>query len=125
MSRSVTIAFSPLRAEEGPGEAGAAETLVIFVASDLKPAPAAAALLGPAVDLVAAGAEAARFKGKNRTAMEFLAPAGLRHRRLIVVGIDAKPATTVAGGAETAPAGKTYQAWMMGELDAVDRALPK
>jgi zinc/manganese transport system substrate-binding protein len=26
---------------------------------------------------------------------------------------------------ETEPAGKTYQVWMMGELDAIDRALPK
>jgi zinc/manganese transport system substrate-binding protein len=26
---------------------------------------------------------------------------------------------------ETEPAGKTYQVWMMSELDAIDRALPK
>ena len=26
---------------------------------------------------------------------------------------------------ETEPAGKTYQGWMMGEIDAIDRALPK
>ena len=31
----------------------------------------------------------------------------------------------VVGATETEPAGKTYQAWMMSELDAVDRALPK
>ena len=31
----------------------------------------------------------------------------------------------VVGATETEPAGKKYQAWMMGELDAVDRALPK
>ena len=31
----------------------------------------------------------------------------------------------VVGATETEPAGKTYQAWMMGELDAVDQALPK
>lgn len=30
----------------------------------------------------------------------------------------------VVGASETEPPGKTYQAWMMGELDAVDRALP-
>jgi zinc/manganese transport system substrate-binding protein len=30
----------------------------------------------------------------------------------------------VVGAAETEPPGKTYQAWMMGELDALDRALP-
>ena len=31
----------------------------------------------------------------------------------------------VVGATETEPAGKRYQAWMLGELDAVDRALPK
>jgi len=31
----------------------------------------------------------------------------------------------VVGATETAPAGKSYQAWMMSELDAVDRALAK
>ena len=30
----------------------------------------------------------------------------------------------VVGATETEPPGKTYQAWMMGTLDAVDRALP-
>ncbi len=31
----------------------------------------------------------------------------------------------VVGASETEPPGKTYQQWMAGELDAVDRALPK
>lgn len=31
----------------------------------------------------------------------------------------------VVGATETAPAGQSYQAWMLNELDAVDRALPK
>ncbi len=31
----------------------------------------------------------------------------------------------VVGATETEPTGKGYQAWMMGELDAIDRALPK
>ncbi len=31
----------------------------------------------------------------------------------------------VMGATETEPPGKTYQAWMMSELDAVDQALPK
>jgi hypothetical protein len=29
------------------------------------------------------------------------------------------------GATETEPPGKTYQAWMLSELDAVDRALPE
>jgi zinc/manganese transport system substrate-binding protein len=32
---------------------------------------------------------------------------------------------SVVGATETEPAGKNYQAWMLSELDAVDRALPK
>ena len=31
----------------------------------------------------------------------------------------------VVGTTETEPVGKGYQAWMLGELDAIDRALPK
>ena len=31
----------------------------------------------------------------------------------------------VVGATETEPAGRTYQAWMLGELDALDRALPR
>lgn len=31
----------------------------------------------------------------------------------------------VVGAEETEPPGKTYQAWMASELDAVDKALPK
>lgn len=31
----------------------------------------------------------------------------------------------VVGATETEPAGKTWQAWMLGELDAVDRAIPR
>ncbi len=31
----------------------------------------------------------------------------------------------VVGATETEPPGKTYQAWMMSELDAIDQALPK
>jgi zinc/manganese transport system substrate-binding protein len=30
----------------------------------------------------------------------------------------------VVGATETEPAGQDYQAWMLGELDAIDRALP-
>jgi len=31
----------------------------------------------------------------------------------------------VVGASETEPPGKNYQSWMISELDAVDRALPK
>jgi zinc/manganese transport system substrate-binding protein len=31
----------------------------------------------------------------------------------------------VVGATETEPTGTNYQAWILGELDAVDRAVPK
>lgn len=40
-------------------------------------------------------------------------------------GIAKAAGVPVVGATETEPPGKTYQAWMMSELDAVDRALPK
>jgi zinc/manganese transport system substrate-binding protein len=40
-------------------------------------------------------------------------------------GIAEKSGIPVVGATETEPAGKDYQAWMMSELDAVDRALRK
>lgn len=36
-----------------------------------------------------------------------------------------KSHVAVVGATETQPPGKSYQAWMLSELDAVDRALPK
>jgi zinc/manganese transport system substrate-binding protein len=39
--------------------------------------------------------------------------------------IAAASGVPVVGATETEPAGKDYQAWMMSELDAVERALPK
>jgi zinc/manganese transport system substrate-binding protein len=32
---------------------------------------------------------------------------------------------SVVGATETEPTGTNYQAWILGELDAVDRAIPK
>ncbi len=47
-------------------------------------------------------------------------PVAARMRRIAIAAHVPVVAVT-----ETEPAGKTYQAWMLGELDAVDRALPK
>jgi zinc/manganese transport system substrate-binding protein len=44
---------------------------------------------------------------------------------LRMVGIAKASHVPVVGATETEPPGKTYQAWMMSELEAVDRALAK
>ncbi len=96
MSEFVRIDFQSLDALK-PGtpphasEAGrpARDTLVVFVAGDLKPAAAAAALLGPAAGLIGRTAPVAGFKGKPRSALEILSPAGLAVDRLLVVGTEA------------------------------------
>ena len=71
----------------GKVEAG---DLVVFVGEDLKPTPAVAKQLGAkAVDLIAKAAAAENFKGKAKSAMSIVRPAGLsgrpadrgRHRR--------------------------------------------
>jgi len=43
--------------------------------------------------------------------------------RMLKIGKEAE--VPVVGASETEPPGKNYQSWMMTELDAVDRALPK
>jgi leucyl aminopeptidase len=88
MSGAVKIAFGSLSAPKG----GA---LVLFVGADMKPAPALTAQFGDLEPLIRAAAEAANFKGAQRTALDILAPSGLDASRLVVVG--------VASGKENAP----------------------
>ncbi|MBB4039519.1 leucyl aminopeptidase [Microvirga flocculans] len=62
--------------------------LIVFVGDNLKPTPAVAKLLGPkTVDLVAKAASAEAFKGKAKTALSIVVPAGLSVDRLIVIGL--------------------------------------
>ena len=42
-------------------------------------------------------------------------------KRLVGIAKDAK--VPVVGVTETEPSGKTYQSWMLGQLDALDHAL--
>jgi zinc/manganese transport system substrate-binding protein len=42
-----------------------------------------------------------------------------------MVGLAKAAKIPIVGASETEPPGKTYQAWMASELDAVDKALPK
>ena len=63
-------------------------TLVVLVGPDLKPSPAAEAVLGAAAGSIERAAAAAAFKGKPRSTVEILAPAGLNADRLLVAGVD-------------------------------------
>ncbi len=60
--------------------------LVVFCDDALKLGPATRGLLGPAAGLVARAAAADRFKGKNGTTLDLVAPGNLKVSRLIVVG---------------------------------------
>ncbi len=61
--------------------------LVVFCEEGLKWGGAARKLLEPSGDLVARAAAAERFKGKNGSALDIVAPAGLDVSRLVVVGV--------------------------------------
>src|SRR6202789_4539914 len=80
MSGSVKIAFGSLSAPKG-------SALVVFVAADMKPAPAVTAQFGDPEPLIRAAAKASNFRAAQRTALDILAPAGLDASRLVVVGI--------------------------------------
>src|SRR5205807_7660823 len=60
--------------------------LVMFCGEGLKFGAAAQAILRPCGDLVTRAATAARFKGKNGSTLDILAPAGLAVPRLVIVG---------------------------------------
>src|SRR5262249_5324483 len=60
--------------------------LVVFCDEGLNFGPTARRILAPSGDLVTRAAEAEHFKGKNGSALDILAPAGLDIARLIVVG---------------------------------------
>jgi leucyl aminopeptidase len=61
--------------------------LVVFCDETLKFGPATRRVLAAAPDLVARAASAARFKGKNGSTLDIIAPAGLEASRLVVVGV--------------------------------------
>ncbi|HEX4766019.1 MAG TPA: leucyl aminopeptidase [Lichenihabitans sp.] len=96
MADFVTVDFLPLTMVRSSlaESAGASEprTLVVFVGEDLKPSAAAEAVLGPVTASLQKAAAATGFKGKPKTAMEILAPAGIEADRLVVVGVDGEAA---------------------------------
>lgn len=79
MSDSVKVGFVPLAtAPKG--------VLVLFTDESLKFGSGAAKILGGAADTVKRAAAAGRFKGKSGSALDILAPAGLKVDRLVVAG---------------------------------------
>ncbi len=88
MSEAIKIAFAPIAAPK-------AGTLVVFVGADLKPGARTAALLGQTAAGIASAAETIGFRGKEKTALDLLQPAGLAAARLLVIGVapgkDGKP----------------------------------
>jgi leucyl aminopeptidase len=76
-----------LKLEFVPLGAAPKGVLVVFCEEGLKYGSAARRALAPTGDLIARAAAADHFKGKNGSALEMLAPAGLELARLVVVGV--------------------------------------
>src|SRR5580765_4689200 len=70
----------------GPITSPAGGVLVVFADDSLNFGPKTRALLGAAADLVARAAKSERFTGKSGSALDIVAPAGLKASRLIVLG---------------------------------------
>jgi leucyl aminopeptidase len=80
MASRLRIGFASIAA---PGRG----PLVVFADENLRFGSATQALLKPSGDLVARAAAADGFKGKSGTALDIVAPAGLKASRLVVVGV--------------------------------------
>jgi leucyl aminopeptidase len=84
-----------LKLEFAPLAAAPKGVLVVFCEEGLKYGSAARRVLAPTGDLVERAAAADHFKGKNGSALEVVAPAGLDVARLLVLGVgkarDLKP----------------------------------
>src|SRR5919204_438550 len=93
-----------LELEFAPLGTPAKGVLVLFCEDELKFGSAARRALAPTGDLVQRAAGADRFKGKNGSALDLVAPAGLEVPRLLIMGVgkarDLKPRDFVKlGGA--------------------------
>src|SRR5215471_5248536 len=75
-----------LKLEFVPFSRPAKGVLVVFCDEGLNFGSSARRILAPSGDLVTRAAEAEQFKGKNGSALDILAPAGLDIARLVVVG---------------------------------------
>ena len=77
----------PLKLEFVPVTAPPKGVLVVFCEEGVKFGSAARRVIEPTGDLVTRAAAADRFKGKNGTALDIVAPPGLDVPRLVVVGV--------------------------------------
>ena len=76
-----------LELEFAPLGTAAKGVLVLFCEEELKFGPVARRALAPTGDLVRRAASIDRFKGKNGSALDLVAPAGLEVPRLLIVGV--------------------------------------
>src|SRR4051812_2023533 len=84
MADTRKLGFGPITVPSGG-------VLVVFADDGLKFGPKTRGLLGSAADLVARAAKSERFTGKSASALDIVAPAGLKAARLIVMGIGKSP----------------------------------
>ena len=76
-----------LKLEFGPISTPPKGVLILFCEEGVKFGSAARNALEPTGDLVTRAAAADRFKGKNGSALDIVAPTGLQASRLVVVGV--------------------------------------
>jgi leucyl aminopeptidase len=92
------LGFVPIRAPSGG-------VLVVFAEEGLQFGPRTRSVLSSALDLVARAAKSERFTGKAGSALDIVAPAGLKVSRLVVIGsgkaADRKPQDIVKLGGVT------------------------
>ena len=79
MTDAVKVGFVPF-------SAAPRGILVVFCDDTLQFGPATRSALGAAASLVRRAAETNQFKGKSASALDILAPEGLKAKRLIVIG---------------------------------------
>jgi leucyl aminopeptidase len=79
MADARKVGFAPIAAPAGG-------ILVVFADDNLRFGPRTRSALGSAADLVARAAKADRFTGKSGSALDIVAPAGLKASRLVVIG---------------------------------------
>src|SRR6185295_12480017 len=80
MADAPKVVFGPIAAPGGG-------VLVVFADDNLRFGPRTRSVLGSTTDLIARAAKADRFTGKSGSALDLVAPAGLKATRLVVVGI--------------------------------------
>lgn len=99
------VALAPVTAQTPPqgaskrGKSSAPQTLVIFVGQDFACGAATTALVGAEGEaMIRRAAHAMKFKSKEQSALDIVAPAGFVADRLLVIGTAAKGEETKAHG---------------------------